>query len=250
MRRFFIERSNISGSRAVITGSDARHIQQVLRLKPGEPIQLFDGSGIEYEALIETLSNNSITATLGPEMTCSSESPLVLIVAQAMLKDRKMDILVRQLTELGITHWFPFAAERSVSRPDVGRLAVRIQRWEKIAMESLKQCKRGCVPQIGAYREFERALAYADTCDLKIIFHQDASAPLTDAHKPSDKSGKKIFMMFGPEGGFTQNEIDAALRQGFLSAHLGPRILRAETAPVAGCAIVQYLFGDMGTKNS
>jgi len=255
MRRFFVDQSNIARSQAVLTKSDARHIQQVLRLKPGEKILLFDGSGYEYESIIQGMSNNKITVTLGRRLSCSSESPLILIVAQAILKDRKMDTLVRQLTELGITKWFPFAAERSVVRPDAGRLAARKQRWEKIATESLKQCKRGCVPQIGTYRTFEKAISYAENCDLKIIFHQDGveslmADPVYPDMVPLDMAGKKIFLMFGPEGGFSQNEIDMADDKGFIIARLGPRILRAETAPVAACAIVQYLFGDMGAKNS
>ncbi len=250
MRRFFVDQSNIAGSQAILTKSDARHIQQVLRLKPGEKILLFDGSGNEYESIIKGMLNNKITVTLGTKLSCSSESPLALIVAQAILKDRKMDTLVRQLTELGITNWFPFAAERSVARPDAGRLANRMQRWEKIATESLKQCKRGCLPQIGTYRTFEKAISHAGNCDLKIIFHQDAVEPLMADHVSPDITGKKIFLMFGPEGGFTQNEIDMADDKGFITARLGPRILRAETTPVAACAIVQYLFGDMGTKNS
>jgi 16S rRNA (uracil1498-N3)-methyltransferase len=252
MRRFFVDRSNINGSRTFLTGSDAKHIQQVLRLAPGDSILLFDGSGNEYESIIEKILHNKISVALKEKKLSRSESPIQLIAAQAILKDRKMDTLLRQLTELGVTKWIPFSAERSVPRPDANRMDKRIQRWKKIAKESLKQCKRGFLPEIDIYRTFENTMDDTEECDLKIIFHQDAQ----DSMEPliidtvRDTAEKKIFLMFGPEGGFTQDEVDMALGRGFKAVRIGPRVLRAETAPVAACAIVQYIFGDMGSNSS
>jgi len=122
----------------------------VLRLTPGDFIMLFDGSGNEYESIIEKILHNKVSVVLKDKKSSTSESPVQLIAAQAILKDRKMDTLLRQLTELGVTKWIPFSAERSVPRPDANRIAKRIQRWEKIVRESLKQCKRGCLPKIDA----------------------------------------------------------------------------------------------------
>ena len=253
MRRFFVDSSNINGSRAFLAGSDARHIQQVLRLTPGDFIMLFDGSGNEYESIIEKILHNKVSVVLKDKKSSTSESPVQLIAAQAILKDRKMDTLLRQLTELGVTKWIPFSAERSVPRPDANRMGKRIQRWEKIARESLKQCKRGCLPKIDEYRTFKNVMDYARECDLKIMFHQDARdviEPFIADNMARNMAGKRIFLMFGPEGGFSQDEVDMALEKGFKAVRIGPRILRAETAPVAACAIVQYIFGDMGSNSS
>ena len=118
MRYFFIEQSELSGTTAVISGSDARHIKTVLRLKPGDKIGLYDGRGVEYRAEIISFSPERINVSITDSFPSSAESPIQIAIAQAFLKEKKMDGLVRQLTELGITKWIPFFAERSISRPD------------------------------------------------------------------------------------------------------------------------------------
>jgi len=253
MRRFFINQSGITGRRVSLTGQDAKHMMKVLRLAPGDSILLFDGSGNEYLSTIENMRHDTVNVVIKETTSSRSESPIQLIAAQAILKDRKMDALVRQLTELGVSKWIPFFAERSVPRPDADRMAKRLQRWEKIAKESLKQCGRGCLPEIDLFHTFDHALTYSGECELNLIFHQDAADALEQrltGSMPQDMAGKKIFLMFGPEGGFTADEADLAVQRGFKAVRIGPRVLRAETAPVAACAVIQYIFGDMGGNNS
>ena len=122
MRYFYINQSDIIGSTSIITGTDAKHIKKVLRLKSGDMIGLFDGLGLEYEAKIVHLSANSVEVLITRRFQSKTESPVQIIVAQAFLKERKMDTLVRQLSELGITKWIPFIAKRSIPRPDKKRL--------------------------------------------------------------------------------------------------------------------------------
>ena len=246
MRYFFIEQPATDGAIALITGPDARHIKTVLRLKPGDKIGLFDGKGFEYQARIEAVSSRGVKVTVLNSFPSTAESPVEIIVAQAFLKERKMDGLVRQLTELGITQWIPFFAQRSVPRPDQKNLSVRSERWKKIAREALKQCKRARVPEIGETASFEKVLAQSRTCDLKIVFWEDESTALTALPPKSEQKIKTIFAMLGPEGGFTVQEIETARARGFVTAALGPRILKAETATVAACVLLQYLYGDMG----
>ena len=246
MRRFFIKRVDISGLSSVIKGSDANHIKNVLRLKPGHRIELFDGTGYEYEALITGFSVNSVEVSILGQFCSTAESPVQITVAQALLKERKMDGLIRQLTELGVTGWFPFLGSRSVPKPDENRISVRRQRWEKIAKEALKQCKRGRIPKIGNVLSFEDILKLGSESDLNIVFWEDESKPLNSSITSFGRDAEKILIVLGPEGGFTPQEIEKAKTAGFVTAALGPRILRAETAAVAACSIVQYLFGDMG----
>ena len=161
-----------------------------------------------------------------------------------------MDGLVRQLSELGIVKWIPFIAERSVPRPDKKQLLARTKRWEKIAKEALKQCRRGRIMEIGETVTFEEMLDLSQFCDLKVAFWEDELQPV---HANLLESGEKIntvFALIGPEGGFTQKEIEKAEHRGFITVGLGPRILRAETATVAACVLLQYLFGDMSQKKS
>ena len=251
MRRFFIEQTKITSTKIFITGSDAAHIKKVLRMKSGDRIGLFDGRGFEYEARIKNLLAGSVEVSITKRFLSASESPVQIIVAQALLKDKKMDILARQLTEIGITKLIPFTSIRSVPRPDKKRLSARRKRWEKIAIEALKQCRRGHVTEIGETITFNDIIKIDDECDLKIVFWENESKPISDAvQQVHDRHYKKILVVLGPEGGFTEKEIEDAEACGFVTASLGPRILRAETAAVAACTILQYIFGDMGLKKS
>ncbi len=251
MRRFFIEQTKITSTKIFITGSDAAHIKKVLRMKSGDRIGLFDGRGFEYEARIENLLAESVEVSITKRFLSASESPVQIIVAQALLKDKKMDILARQLTEIGITKLIPFTSIRSVPRPDKKRLSERRKRWEKIAIEALKQCRRGHVTEIGETITFNDVIKIDDECDLKIVFWENESKPISDAvQQVHDRHYRKILAVLGPEGGFTEKEIEDARACGFVTASLGPRILRAETATVAACTILQFLFGDMGLKKS
>jgi 16S rRNA (uracil1498-N3)-methyltransferase len=249
MRYFFIEPSRMSGPTSIITGSDARHIKTVLRLKPGDKIGLFDGKGMEYRAEIIAFSPQSITVSITDRFPSTSESHVQIILAQGFLKEKKMDGLVRQLSELGATKWIPFFAERSVSRPDKKQISARTQRWKKIAKESLKQCKRGRIIEIGDTVSFEEVLKLGESCDLKIVFWEsEFKFAHTELPKPN-RQIHTIFAVLGPEGGLTSGEIESARNRGFVTVGLGPRILRAETATVAACVLLQYLFGDMNQKN-
>jgi 16S rRNA (uracil1498-N3)-methyltransferase len=155
MRYFFIQDPKSEGTASMIKGSDARHIKNVLRLKSGDRIGLFDGKGMDYEARITAISSRSVEVMIARSFPSNAESPIDIIVAQAYLKERKMDGLVRQLSELGVSKWIPFFAQRSVPRPDQGRLASRRQRWQKIAREALKQSKRGRFMEIGPVVSFK-----------------------------------------------------------------------------------------------
>jgi 16S rRNA (uracil1498-N3)-methyltransferase len=247
MRYFFIEQSDFTDSKAVVKGSDAHHIKNVLRLKPGDKIGLFDGTGLNYETRIVTLLPKSVEVSVIRRFSSTAESSVQITVAQALLKDRKMDLLVRQLTELGITRWIPFIAKRSVPRPDQKRLVTRTERWKKIAQEAVKQCKRCRSPEIDATVSFEEVLNLAKDNDLKIVFWEEELKPVNKELPVFDlKTLEKIFILLGPEGGFTLKEVENAKKSGFITASLGPRILRAETATIAACTLLQYLFGDMG----
>ena len=249
MRYFFIEPSEVSGSTSIITGSDARHIKTVLRLKPGDKIGLYDGRGFEYRAEIIAFSPESINVSITDSFPSTAESPVQIVIAQAFLKEKKMDGLVRQLSELGITKWIPFFAERSVSRPDKKQISTRTQRWKKIAKEALKQCKRGRIIEIGETVSFEEMLGLGESCDLKIVFWESEFKSVNAQLPKPDRQIKTVFAVLGPEGGLTSREIESARNRGFVTAALGPRILRAETATISASVLLQYIFGDMSQKN-
>ena len=247
MRYFFIDPSLVTGPVVSITGSEAHHIKTVLRLKPGDSLKLFDGTGFEYEAAIVSVSAQKVAVEIQRKAKAAAPSGVQIIVAQAFLKEKKMDDLVRKLCELGVAKWAPFFSQRSIARPDASRLAGRTRRWHRIAAEALKQCRRIDLPEIAGALSFEEVLDFSKTCDLNIVFWENESTPLDSGIESSGKDPiRKILLMLGPEGGFTQQEIEMAVHSGFFVAGLGPRILRAETATLAAVTLVQYLFGDMG----
>jgi 16S rRNA (uracil1498-N3)-methyltransferase len=247
MRYFYIEPAALKKSIIAIEGSEVRHIKNVLRLKPGDTICLFDGQGFEYEADIQRLCANRIEIKIRHKFPATRESPVQIVLAQALLKEKKMDRLLRHLCELGITHWVPFISERSVPKPGAKRLPARVERWEKILKESCKQCQRASLPQIMKMMSFEEVVQFGQSCDLKIVFYENESATLRSLVSPSpEPAPQKILSILGPEGGFSDSEIAHARSDGCVIAGLGPRILRAETATIAACTLIQSLFGDMG----
>jgi 16S rRNA (uracil1498-N3)-methyltransferase len=245
MRRFFIAPEQMHQAHPLLGEEDARHVRRVLRLQPGTAIVVFDGTGAEYEARIDAVEDHQVRIALVRPLVSGSESALEITLAQAYLKDKKMDQLARRLTELGVTRWLPFMAKRSIPSPDEKRGQARHQRWQKISQEAVKQCRRSRPMRIEIPVSFAEAMEISQTCDLKLFFWEGPQTrPL---QRPADQPlPAKVFVMIGPEGGFDPAEHRVAQSQGFRMVGMGPRILRAETAAVAACTLVQFLFGDMG----
>jgi len=246
MRYFFVEKWRTAKQKAIITGSDAKHIRTVLRLKSGDKLGLFDGSGSEYEAVIDALSRDGVHVSILSSAPSTTESPVQITVAQALLKDRKMDGILRQVTELGITTWIPYLAARSVPRPNSDRLSKRMDRWHAVTREALKQCRRSRPTKIGPFSSFESILALGETVDLKVVFYEDEVKTLQSNLYRKGNAVETILVVIGPEGGFTDEEIEQAKVRGFSIVGLGPRVLKAETAAIAASSIIQFLFGDLG----
>lgn len=249
MRRFFVPPEQIKQEAPLLGSDDARHARTVLRLKPGDKLIAFDGTGAEYEAQIASMTAEQVHIRLIQRLAKTSESPLRVTMAQGYLKDKKMDELVRRLTELGVHQWIPFMAHRSVPSPDEKRNRLRHQRWQKISQEAVKQCRRSRMMAVEMPVTFTEALSLSRAYDLKLLFWEGQGAATFDGLDGRPKPDS-VFIMIGPEGGFENDEQRAAEAHGFCSMHLGPRILRAETAAMAACTLVQFIFGDMGSGES
>jgi 16S rRNA (uracil1498-N3)-methyltransferase len=248
MRRFFLDREMILSEKPTLTGPDVKHIRTVLRLKPGEEIFLFDGKGSEYRARITASTPKTIILSVLERFPSISESPVEITIGQGLLKAKKMDRIVRQVTELGIYALIPLLAKRSVPRPRPERWAEKEQRWETIAQESLKQCGRSQMPCLEPPTSFKELVAVSRTHDLKIIFHEGNPGEESNLYLNDPRDVRSVLALIGPEGGFTPNEVQMALEGGFVCVSLGPRILKADTAVVAVCAVLQYAFGDAGGR--
>lgn len=246
LRRFHIEQKDIIQSRVTLKNSEANHIKNVLRMGKGEEMALFDDLGNEYEAVILDMTPQGVELEIikiSPALT--QEINFELHVAQSFLKDKKMDILVRQITELGVAAWHPFFSERSIPQPDRDRIRHRMVRWEKIAKESQKQCLRNTPLQIEPPLTFKEIIEKGSHAEVKVIFWENESNPIGDILEGRKTIPEKVFVVIGPEGGFSSNEIAFAKERAFTSLSLGPRLLKAETAALSACVLMQFLFGDM-----
>lgn len=242
MRRFFIHPDQVHAPAPRLTGAEVKHIRKVLRYGPGDTILLIDGTGYEYKARIEKFTGDSVVVTVLDSRMTGTDSPIEMVVAQGFLKDKKMDELVRHLTELGMARWIPTVSSRSVARPDEKRMNERMKRWEAIAVEAMKQSGQSRMPALLPVHGLSDVLAMAGDYDVRLIFWEEATMPLAEATTPSPAN---ILLLLGPEGGLTADEVEDAKTAGFTPVSIGPRILRAETAALSACTLVQYIFGDL-----
>jgi 16S rRNA (uracil1498-N3)-methyltransferase len=239
MRRFFAPRSKFSGHTIVLDGDESRHLRDVLRLKSGDEIHVFDGEGREVSCRIDLIAKNEITLHLNHEVEpTASESPLDLTIAAAVLKGEKFDLVVQKTVELGVTTFVPLLTKRGDVK--ISNAEKKLDRWRKIALEAAKQSGRARLMEIPGTFDLPTFLdAYKESGYL-IMFSERGGDNLA-----SVKPAKKITALIGPEGGWDDSEIEAAREKGGSVVTLGGRILRAETAAISIAAILQHRFGDM-----
>lgn len=236
--RFFFGDSASRGDRVVLHPDEARHAR-VRRLTPGERVALFDGGGHSYVAIVEHSTGKQITVRIDDELPLhSGESPLQLTLAIALLKSDRIEWMIEKVTELGVTRIRPFVCEHSLAQPSPARR----QRWQSIALSAAKQCGRSVVPTIDGPCDFAEMLTNGGANG---ILFWEASADTVGLNEPCTA----MTLAIGPEGGFTETEVEHARRAGFRIATLGPRILRAETAAVAAVTLAQHAWGDIARAN-
>ena len=245
MPRFYIPNPHIQNGLLKIKGDEVKHIRKVLRLKAGDEILVFDGLGKEFEGTIVEEGRSSVVVKVQSIFSSKGDSTLEVTLAQSLLKGEKMDYLIQKATELGVKEIIPFFSSRSVPLLEKSRRLNRHHRWEKIAIEASKQCGRGVVPKIESLEDYSGMLRAASTEHLRLILWERDGIKLKEALERSGEK-TKIFFVIGPEGGFSQDEVDKAKRAGFVAVTLGKRILRAETASLCLLSILQYEWGDMG----
>lgn len=243
MQKFLISRDHICKNQVILDGPDARHITRVLRLSKGDYLNLTDGMGTDFSGRITDCNREQVMVEIMDTRPSQTESPLPLTICTGMLKYQKMDDVIQGLTQVGITRWIPFFCERSIPLPDAKALSRRMERWQTIANETIKQCQRSRVVEISVPMTFARILKIATDFDHCIAFWEQGGKSLSQL--TPDKGRNQTLVLIGPEGGFSKSEINRASANGFIPYTLGPRILRAETASLCGAALVQHRLGDM-----
>ena len=246
MSRFFIEETDIGPDFIDITGEDVSHIKKVLRLKCGEKLTLCDSKGNDYLVRIDRFENNYIRTAILERKKSITEPPVEVTIFQGIPKSDKMDLIIQKCVELGISRIVPVMTERTIVKIDSGKDAEnKVSRWQRISMEAAKQCNRGMVPKVDLPVTFDRALELTDGADLRIIpYEKETAVGLKSCLV--DGNIRKIAFFIGPEGGFSEKEIEKAAGKGVRPVTLGPRILRTETAGITVLSIIMYQFGDVG----
>ena len=249
MRRFFVEKI-VPGTEVLsITGKEARHISNVLRMKKGETLILMDGKGQLFEGTIEASHYKEVKVKIKKSISPLPPSPIEISLAQALIKSHPMDYLIQKITELGISSIHLFYSERTVIKLKSSHLINKMDHWVEIMKSACKQCGRSTLPALNTPLPFEEIIKNTpDKKTLKILLWEDEGK--TDLKKllRSVSPLPHILAIVGPEGGFNQNEINLARKAGFQIISLGNRILRAETAAVSLISIIQYEWGDLNLR--
>jgi len=238
-RRFHAPPTAFTQTTVTLTADEARHLRDVLRLKAGDEVYVFDGRGREFRCSVSNTKRDSAELRIEGEIEpAKPESQLQLNLCVALLKGEKFDLVVQKATELGVTTITPLLTRYAdIHLRDQSDATKRVARWQRIALEAAKQSGRAFVPEITSPVSFEAAL---DVEGMGIMFSErggEAFENLTEA--------SSITVLVGSEGGWSDEEIDAARARNFHIVTLGGRILRAETAAIAVTVLMQHRFGDL-----
>jgi 16S rRNA (uracil1498-N3)-methyltransferase len=245
MSKFYIDKNNIINNKVLISRDEARHIIKVLRYKIDDLITLFDSEGMTYECVIKAFENERITAEIIEKIENKNSETTKIVLAQAVLKSKKMDSVIQKSTELGISRIIPFFSSRTIPKWNSDKCFDKAEHWRNIVKASVKQSgirKMPCVDNIISYDEI---ISSNLNMNKILLYEKERNVSfkkiINTITFPSD-----ILIMVGPEGGFTIEEVSRAKQSGFLTTSIGKLILRAETVPIAILSILQYEAGNLG----
>ncbi|WP_301624642.1 16S rRNA (uracil(1498)-N(3))-methyltransferase [Paenibacillus apis] len=252
MQRYFIGPDQFGERSVTITGEDARHISKVMRSKPGDQFIVSDGASRDALVKIVSLEPETVSAEILEMLEQKGEPWIKVTLVQSLPKGDKMETVIQKCTEIGADGFLPFISERTVVQYDGKKEEKRIARWRKIAKEAAEQSHRSVVPAVETPISWKELLRRLDTYDLVCICYEkedggglrDVLRPMVEATPRENKC--RVAVVVGPEGGFSEREIQEAEEAGAVSTSLGRRILRTETAGMAALTCIMYESGEMG----
>lgn len=229
------------GARVHLPEHAAHHAREVLRLRSGDAVHVFDGAGHEWAAVLDAVTRREVTAHLGEAVAPSTESPLRLVLALSPLKGDRMDLVVQKATELGVSEIWPVVTSRTDAAARPALQGSRQERWERVASGAAEQCGRAVVPAIAPTVILEKLLQTPFDGARALLLEIGTPPPLASLPRPDS-----LLLLIGPAGGFEDWEAERLGAAGYAAIGLGPRILRAETAAIAAVTLAQGLWGDLG----
>lgn len=242
MYQFFVEPHQISDKTVRIEGQDVNHIKNVLRMKIGEELSVSNGvDGKEYRCGIVSMDEECITCELRFVKEDGVELPSQVYLFQGLPKADKMELIIQKAVELGVHAVVPVSTKRCVVKLDDKKAKSKIARWQGISEAAAKQSKRRIVPEVMNVMSLKQALAFVKDFEVKLIPYEMAE----DMSKTKEiinslQPGQRIAIFIGPEGGFEEAEVQAAMENGVEPITLGKRILRTETAGFTVLSWIMY----------
>lgn len=250
MHKFFTPEEYISDKKAKIIGDDVKHIYKVLRLDSGDKVIINNCNGTEFLGIIDSISKTEVLVNIIEKLYINNESNIKISLFQGMPKAQKMDLIVQKGTELGMQDFIPVITER-VDVKLKGDFK-KIDRLNRIALEAAKQSKRTIIPRVLDVVDFNYVIDNMNDYDLFLVPYENAEnygikALVRDLETKGIKEKvEKVAILIGPEGGFTEEEINTLKDKGAYIITLGSRILRTETAGFTAASLIQYELGDLG----
>ena len=243
-RRFYVPRESVREGVAGLPPDQAHHLRDVLRIGTGEVVEVFDGAGNGYIGEVEL--QDSGVYVRGLQRIPSEEPRVRLILAVALIKSSKFEWILQKATELGVHEIIPLKTRLSDIEIPGGKIALRLERWDRIVREASKQCRRFAAPRVHAPRAFPEFLSIEELSALpRFLFYEKATEPW---HPDPGMLSSRVVLCIGPEGGWDDSEIGQAKQAGYQIFNLGPWILRAETAAIAAVSIIQHQINLINIK--
>lgn len=239
MPRFFIDIALAAGQTLALPDTVVRHVQ-VLRLRAGDSITLFNGRGGEYQATLTDIAKRDVSCTITAFDDTSRESPVWLGLAQAISSGDRMEFTLQKGVEMGVSAFQPLATERSIVKLAGDRADKRVQRWQEIVIAACEQSGRNTVPEVRPILTLKQWLASLPPADAHLLLSPLGTQKLVDIAR----APQQAWLMAGPEGGLSAAEEQQAISAGWTPLKLGPRILRTETAALAAVGAIQTVWGD------
>jgi 16S rRNA (uracil1498-N3)-methyltransferase len=230
-----------AGAEVALPEAAAHHVARVLRLRPGAPLVLFDGSGADFRAEIVAVEGDRVRARVVERSSGLRESPLGITLVQAVSRGERMDWTLQKATELGVRSIQPVLSARSVVRLDGQQAAKKHRHWQAIVAGACEQCGRSVLPEVRPPLDLPRFLADVPREGRRLVLSPAGPASLAGLAGMASR----IELLIGPEGGLDDAELAAAELAGFAPVRLGPRVLRTETAGIVALAVLQALWGDL-----
>ena len=238
--RLFVDQPLAEGAQLTLEPEAAHYLRNVLRLKKGFQLTVFNGKGGEYTATVSEVHRKAVVLQIGSWQEVSLESPLAIELGLSVSRGERMDVAIQKATELGVAIITPVITQHCVVKLTEERRLQRHQHWQNIVYRACEQCGRNTPPRLNITSELAQWLNN-DLAASRIIFEPGKGDTLKTFIKPN----KAVAVLIGPEGGFSEQEVKNAEQAGFTALGFGPRVVRNETAAIASIAAMQVLWGDM-----